>query len=81
MSLFFSIVPIDEIQTGEFCYIKRLALLIKFSACDILIFFLFLPENMIWHFGDNLYEKSTPGENKKNITNVSSAELAKTTVV
>ena len=46
---------------------KRLALRVKFSADDILkYFFLFFPENRIWHFmqidsiGDDLHEMSNP---------------------
>ena len=52
-----------------------------FSRQHIDFFFLFFPENGIWHFmqiGDNLHEMSNPVflANKKKITYLLSAELA-----
>ena len=60
-----------------------------FSRRHFEIFFLSFPENKIWHFmqtvsnGDNLHEISNPvfWENKKYITNLSSAVLAQTVVM
>ena len=66
-----------------------LALWVKFSADDILkyIFFLFFPENRIRHFmqivSETICMKSQilfSGKNKKNITNLLSAELAQRVV-
>ena len=60
-----------------------------FSRRHFEIFFLiFFPENRFWHFmqivsiGDNLHEMSNPvmGKNKKNITDLSSAEYAERVV-
>ena len=55
-----------------------------FSSRYFEIFFLFFPENRVWHFmqvvsiGDNLHEMSQPviWENKKNVISLSSAEFA-----
>ena len=58
----------------------------NFSRQHFQIFFFSFPENRIRHFmqivsiGDNLHEMSNSMKNKKNITKMSSAELAQRVV-
>ena len=84
-----SILPRTSITDGSFTfqlsgrYLTLSTLVKNFSRRQFEIFF---PENRLWHFmqilssGDSLQEMSNPvfwEKNKKNITNVSFAELVK----
>ena len=60
--------------------VKRLAYWAKISRWHFEKAFIFFPENIFLHFGDNMHETSNLILLGKNIASVSSAELAKRVV-